>query len=545
MDWFRPGWLLGLFLACVFLPATLRALTGRHPRISASHLRGRALRRSREVQCQLAQRRPPHLGDDGLRFGPLTLPSRIATGHFAFVGATGSGKTLLQRLLMQSVLSEVRPGYNRRALVYDAKQDAVSVLAGMDLPCPVHILNPLDARSASWDMAADITCPASALQVASTLIPANQRDSNPFFSNAARHLLHGALLGFIKERPSEWTFRQLLLTVRDAGRLRKLLKAHELTAYLVSYFEPQATFQNILSTILTYTAPYEIIAAAWERSESRVSLRDWVEGESVLVLGNDEANRAAIDTINRLLFKRLAELILAQDEVPENALLPRRTWIFLDEVRQAGRLDGLSALMTKGRSKGAAVVLGFQDINGLRDVYGREAADELVGQCNTKAILRLNSPETAAWASQLFGSHEVVETRRSSNTNRNFRRLGVAAGSSSGESLTDDIAKRDAVLESEFFELPETSPENGLSGFFLSPLTGGFRDTIPGRWLSEHLCPPDPQVPNHVSRPEEHQYLMPWDSGTDDPAAPLPEEPLEVGFPLEEPPLPGPDFWTT
>ena len=115
-------------------------------------------------------------------------------------------------------------------MVYDAKQDAVSVLAGMDLPCPVHILNPLDARSASWDMSADITCPASALQVAATLIPANQRDSNPFFSNAARHLLHGALLGFIKERPGAWTFRQLLLTVRDAGRLRQLLKRHDLTA---------------------------------------------------------------------------------------------------------------------------------------------------------------------------------------------------------------------------------------------------------------------------------------------------------------------------
>lgn len=544
MDWFRPGWVLGLLLALVLLPGALRALTGRHHRISSAHLRGRTLRGSREVQSHLAHTQGADRAEAGLQFGQVMLPARIATGHFAFVGATGSGKTLLQRLLMQSVLPQVQSGHNQRALVYDAKQDVLSILAGMDLPCPIHVLNPLDAGSAAWDMAADITCPAAALQVASTLIPANERDSNPFFSNAARHLLHGALLGFIRQRPGRWTFRQLLLTVRDPGRLRALLEGDELTAHLVEYFKPEATFQNILSTILTYTAPYEIIAAAWERAGTRVSLRAWVEGESVLVLGNDEANRAAIDTINRLLFKRLAELILAQEEVAEDALLPRRTWIFLDEVRQAGRLDGLSALMTKGRSKGAAVVLGFQDINGLRDVYGPAAADELVGQCNTKAILRLNSPETAAWASQLFGSREVLETRCSSNTNRNFRHLGVQAGGSSGESLSDDIAKRDAVLESEFFELPETCPRHGLSGFFLCPVTGAFRDTIPGRWLAEHLRRPDPKVPNHVPRPEDHQYLLPWAAGTDDPEAAGEVRLARTGLPHREPLAREPKFRT-
>jgi len=76
---------------------------------------------------------------------------------------------------------------------------------------------------------------------------------------------------------------------------------------------------------------------------------------SILVLGNDEDNRAAIDTINQLIFKRLSELMLAQPEV--NPGDSKSTWFLLDEVRQAGKLEGLSALMTKGRSKGAAVLL--------------------------------------------------------------------------------------------------------------------------------------------------------------------------------------------
>ena len=98
--------------------------------------------------------------------GPVTLgyrgfPERLASGHFAFIGATGSGKTLLQRLLLQSALPEIGRGRGHRALLYDAKRDLPSLLAGMGLNAPVRILNPLDARSVAWDMAADISNPSN------------------------------------------------------------------------------------------------------------------------------------------------------------------------------------------------------------------------------------------------------------------------------------------------------------------------------------------------------------------------------------------------
>ena len=295
----------------------------------------------------------------------------------------------------------------QRAVIYDAKQDLLSLLSGMGIRARVHILNPLDARSAAWDMAADVTSPAAALQAATLLIPKATNDANPFFSNAARQLLYGVLLALIQTAPRRWTLRHVVLILRSESLLRQVLSSTDSTRYLLQFFEQASTFQNILSTVLTRLAPFEIVAAAWDRSENRISLREFLESESILVLGNDEDNRAAIDTINQLLFKRLSELVLAQPEVPPGSL--RTTWILLDEVRQAGKLDGLAALSTKGRSKGAALLLGFQDINGPRDVYGREVADELVGQCNTKAILRLNSPETASWASKLIGNSDYIE----------------------------------------------------------------------------------------------------------------------------------------
>jgi len=506
---FRFALLGGTLLGGIVFAAIVRAWSLRRPHLSVRHLRGRTLREPAEVREALTNE--PH----SIRWGGCLLPHRIAYGHLAVIGATGSGKTMLQRLLMQSVLPTISEGCQQRALVYDAKQDMLSLLAGMDIKAPVHLFNPLDARSVAWDIAADVTSPAAALQAASLLIPKATHDANPFFSNAARHLLHGVLLALIQKAPKRWTLRQAILILRDPLLLQQFLGSNEATRYLLQYCEHTATFQNILSTVLTRIAPYEIIAAAWDQAKGRVSLRRWLESESLLILGNDEDNRAAIDTINQLIFKRLSELILARPELTDGG--KQTTWIMLDEVRQAGRLEGLSALMTKGRSKGAAVLLGFQDISGLRDVYGREVADELVGQCNTKAILRLNSPETARWASQVVGASEFIETHKSRSRSRNFRDHSFREGGSLGVSFSDAITKRELILDSEFLDFPETSPEHGLSGVFVSPVTGAFRDHLPGAWLTEHLRTPRPGVRNYVPRPESHQYLRPWSDqdGTD------------------------------
>jgi len=473
------------------------------------HLRGRFLRSATEVEQSLNRLRPAK--DPGLLIGRQSFPSQVANRHLAFVGTTGSGKTLFQRLLMQSALIHIGCGRNHRALVYDAKQDILSILAGMRLDCPVHIFNPLDARSLAWNMAADVASPAAALQVASTLVPELKNDANPFFTNAARHLFYGVLLALIDLAPGRWTLRHILLLLRDVHRVQRLLSESETTRHLLQYFAHPPTTQNIFSTVLTYTSPYEIIAACWDRATSFLSLKDWLAGESILVLGNDEQNRTALDTINRLLFRRVAELVLAGPEVDERTA-SRRTWFFLDEVREAGKLDLLGRLLTKGRSKGVAVVLGFQDISGMRDAYGREVADELLGQCNTKAILRLNSPETAAWAAKLFGNREVLESRRGRSRTH---RVSLNGETSTGVSVSHSVVRLPVVLDSEILGLPETSRDAGLTALFTNPTTGPFSDHIPGPWLTKALLPPDASVKNFIPRPDAHQYLRPWNDEDD------------------------------
>ena len=78
----------------------------------------------------------------------------------------------------------------------------------------------------------------------------------------------------------------------------------------------------------------------------------------------------------------------------------RRSWFIVDELADAGKLQGIISLAKKGRSKGACVVLAFQSVSGLRDpqLYGQHGADELLGQIGTRFIGRLECPSiTRFW----------------------------------------------------------------------------------------------------------------------------------------------------
>jgi type IV secretory pathway TraG/TraD family ATPase VirD4 len=238
-----------------------------------------------------------------------------------------------------------------------------------------------------------------------------------------------------------------------------------------------------------------VLAAAWASAKEKISLQEWLDGSFVLVLGNSHYARPAIRAMNQVIFKRISELLLEQ---PDSST--RRTWICLDELRQAGRLDGLSALAVEGRSRGVCLVAGTQDHEGLQAVYGKEEADEILGMLSHKAFLQVESPASAKWASEVVGEYEVKEIQ-----------IGTTYGpGGTTESETEHKVKREAVLPSEFMSLPPTNRVNGLTGYFISRGIGCWKTTLAGDYLTDTLLPPDKKTPNRVSRPREELRLKPW-----------------------------------
>lgn len=76
--------------------------------------------------------------------------------------------------------------------------------------------------------------------------------------------------------------------------------------------------------------------------------------------------------------------------------------------------------------------------------------------------------------------------------------------------MTEQIAKRDVVLPSEIMDISPTTPENGMSGYYLTPLIGAYFVHAPGKLIGEALQPRDSTVADFIRRGEEDQYLTMW-----------------------------------
>lgn len=489
----------------------------------------------------------------GLVWGPFTIPISQGTAHFLATGTTGSGKTTLIDILMRSVFSST--GAGKRALIYDPKQEAVRKLTGLGLEDRVRILHPFDSRCSPWDLATDIADPLSARQFAQILIPESAGRSNDagFFEDAGRDIISVTVQALGACTPSgKWTFRDLLLALLYEDNLQKLLAIEKTrldTPFLASkriwtsYFDPKTTDDrtrgNIRSTLNARLSVYEPVAAAWHAAtRPAFSFKTWQQGNGreILILGNDEASRAAIDPINRAMFQRAAELTLARPEGQDS-----QTWFFLDEVREAGRLNSLNSLLLKGRSKGACVVLSFQDIDGLREVYGDRLANEIVANCNNVALLRTSSASTAQWAADMFGKFFVIEKDRTQ---------GIS-GAEISSSETHRLSERAAVPSGEFLYLPLPTKESGLVGFF--------RDARASRDESKRYTLAWPALDQHRIQERGQNFfpadltklvLEPWNAGdharlgissgpTFTPTPPASQTPRPTSTPIQTPTLGG------
>ena len=416
-----------------------------------------------------------------LRFGPYLLPASAATQHFLFVGATQSGKTTLINMLFRSAMTQGRGIANapaQRAFVYDAKGNQVQWAHAVCSSLRLRLINPFVLESYAWDIAKDAATPDSARQIATILVPEPRHSSDgaEFFATASREVLLACMLLLNEQAPLRWTLRDLLLLALEVEHLEsRLARAKAFTArrianlYLIRADEK--TRANVLSSLSASVGVYEPVAAAWSRTRGKYSVAEWGRSLHTLVLGNDERSRSSIDPVNQAIFSRAAETVVASEEVSHEDLRAGRqlTWFFLDELREAEKLGGLRRLLNQGRSRGASVVLGFQDIDGLRAVYTKDEAEEMAGQCSHKAVLRLNSPETALWATKLFGEED--QTVESS---------GDSVGSHYSANRSRKKERKTTVTTKELLYMPSVSPEHGLTGYYKSPAM----DSSPA--LSEH-----------------------------------------------------------
>lgn len=500
------GWLPGFAFIVALLPAVVVAVIvaapGSEPgpdrfvrgrRLIATGQARRAIRR--EVagdQTDAAISRPIWAGEK--------LPTAAASVHFMAVGMSGSGKSTLIGMLMNSVLPPIGQGLGCRALVYDDKQEYLALLQGMVDPARVVIMNPLDQRCHAWDIAADVTDPTVALQVAAVFVPPEPYSHQPFFSDSARRLMAEVMSVFMVKAKGAWTFRDLVLACSTHDNLKRVLYATPAgKAVFNTFFNARESGGDIMTTLLTKIAYLPPLAAGWEhaaKARPRVSLGKWLAGEGVLLLSGDSTVRESLSAVNQILFNRCAQLLLGRPEPVTD-----RTWVFLDEVREGPKFAEVPSLLNQGRSKKISVVLGFQSLEGLEQHYPGKLAHEIASDCGIRAFLKVESQITSEWASGEIGRSEFWVNERS-----------VGGG---GVSVSERRQEKALVLPTELRALPRPEDSGRLAGWYVTPYTGPFYRELSRQQVAALAPKPavDDQgkpVPNAMRRPPEELALDPW-----------------------------------
>ena len=407
------------------------------------------------------------------------LPIREAVKHLAILGTTSAGKSTLIQLFLQSLAPRFRPDRHRpeQLIVFDGKNDVVPLLASLGLHPEdenVYLLNPYDERGVPWDLADGAQGPLLARHLAALLVPDKQRSNAPYFPDSARDLVYAVILALNTVSGSRWQFRDLICAVDTPERIRAITARHPRAKVIASrILDDEKHAFGVLSSLGTKLVRFEAVAALWHSSKSqrRFRINEFLKRPGVLVLSNDPVLRDSLWPINALLLKALTQEILRRP----GSRHPRH-WFVLDEFPAMEKVDCIHDLLRRGRSKGASVLLGMQGIEALIEVYGENAANDMLSQCAYKTFLRAGGPKTADWAERYFGKERRTEAVWSESWSRDGHSVSVKY----------DVIERSLFLASVFADLPLPEPGGPFVAISDVPCLGC--SLISRRWFDQLLA---------------------------------------------------------
>lgn len=418
-----------------------------------------------------------------IQWGPLYYETELVNvSHFCVAGMPQMGKTTLLRLLFQSLYRQ--PTGQARFVLYDAKADLLPVIypptyfeverTQEEIDSEYYLLNPLDERCTGWDIALDASNTEDAAEVAGLLFP--HESNSPVEKHYARSCRNIAVAVMealtLEANGPHWTFYDLLCA----------LQMENLETVLSTTQRGQQTYQKYLSgTGAAGNEPFvalankteHLLSAAyqWRKAKGKpLSLRAWVNSDpKSIVLMSHKKNANALTDINRLLLGLLCQNLFSDDEQTP------RTYLYLDEFEQLGRIDSIIKASQQGASKKVNVAMCLHDIGLLRRAY-KDETQGLLSMCGFFAFLKTTGATTAKWASEHLGNLEKERLSRTTTYSHDDDGDDRAA---SQHSTTASRQSLPNVLPDEIKGLPTPQTSNQVTGYYVAPPHPRYRGRLP------------------------------------------------------------------
>ncbi len=361
----------------------------------------------------------------------VPMPRGADVAHTFLAGSSGTGKSTVSKEMLAGIRRR-----RDRAVVYDSSGEFVAHFfrPGKDI-----LLNPLDRRSASWDIWCECSRDYQYDRIAESLIPERSTAGDPYWIMGAR-IVFAALAKklSLEPKPSNAKLMHAILKLSIA-EITHFVENTEAASIISHGGERMAI--SVRGVLSAYTRPLKYLSA----DAPRFSIQDWVardKGDSWVFITSKTDQKAA-----------LRPLITAWIDTASAAITSlrpsqkRRIWLFVDELPSLNRLPSLPDTLANARKFGGCLVLGLQSYSQLVDIYGKDGANTIAGGCSSWCVFRSNDIAGAKFASENLGNSEIVETFE-----------GISFGASEirdGVTLSKQRNLRPIVLPTEIMNLED------------------------------------------------------------------------------------------
>ena len=345
------------------------------------------------------------VGHKGAKFA-----NEFETQHTFISGASGTGKTILMRRMYTYYINNNKY-QGAKFLVHDVKGDYVQKFYNKNTD---YIFNLNDSRTFNLNLFNYINTSAELKSIVASIIPQPSEEKDPIWTNSARAILEGIMLYCIKTNQKTNKVVQELIKLDPetlATKLAKVEGTEDAVTFLSSGSEGQIgnIYSNFKSRVTYFTSlPSDI------DEKKELDLKKWLTdttNTSTIFLLNDvknkDLNAIRIAVFLNIVIKELLTLTESKS---------RKIFFLLDEFGSLQKMQSIVDLLALGRSFGARVFIGIQEIQRLYSIYGKELTSTIVNNTSSKIVLRANEAETAEYMARLIGEVKRKETNLTNTT---------------------------------------------------------------------------------------------------------------------------------
>ncbi len=338
----------------------------------------------------------------------MPIPFEAEVKHFMISGTTGSGKSNMINHLLKAI--EER---GDKAVIVDTTGGFVEKFyqEGRDT-----ILNPYDARTKDWCLWSEpLNHDYEFNDLAESLIEKQHNDV--FWANTSRQAVT-AMLKYIKHNSRDLGEGLDILLTKPLRETQAIFKGTAVESLFAKENE-----RTVLSIRATLTTQLESLYSL-KNNKTGFSVDDWIKHEqrsSFLFLSGLPKQRAALRPLWSVWFNIGVKSVMDLRPDPN-----RRIWFIVDELSSLNKLPCLDMALAEGRKYGACMVLGFQNMAQIQEIYGTRGTKSLSELMVNKFLFQAVDFDNALMLSRFFGERQILESHENVSFGANEIRDGVS-----------------------------------------------------------------------------------------------------------------------